>query len=287
MAAALWHGGATSKDAGGDVPGGFPGDLAGKVGAPRKTGMGETGKTITSLEEELSRRSARLDDFLATLCHDLRSPLMGILGTAESLRRGFYGDLADEPLRRVEMIEAGGWRLSRMLTEIFDLHSLGSGTATLNPTRFAAADLCRDAAAAAGPASAEAGVRVQLTIAIDGAQISADRERMLQALGGLLSHAISYSASPGPVTLTLRAAEEAGHIEFVVDDEGPCDDVAALEQLLEPYSGARRSSLRRPPGLGLEPALAAAVARVHGGHVAVARKDEGGARFVLRLPAAP
>lgn len=240
---------------------------------------------LARANEELAESVKSRDDFLATLSHELRTPLTAILGTAESLRRGFYGELAEEHRRRVEGIETTGWHLSKMINEIFDMLKFKFTDVPLHETEFSLLELCREALDMAGAAAEEAGIRIGLSAESCDLVLRADRRRVLQALSNLVSNAVKFTPSGRAIGLTfVLGAGEEPDVEVSVWDEGPGIDLLIAERLFDPYVQSERGIAREGSGLGLGLPLARAIARRHGGDVRAGVRPQGGAEFTIVLP---
>jgi len=144
------------------------------------------------------------------------------------------------------------------------------------------AEVLGEAVAGLRPAFAAARVGLELT---DGAGLHCLGERFLlrQAVVNLLQNALDFSPAGGSVR--LGAARVGGRVELSVEDEGPGVPNYALPRVFERfYSLPRPGSGARSTGIGL--ALVREIAHQHGGEVTLANRPGGGARAVLRVPAA-
>jgi len=116
--------------------------------------------------------------------------------------------------------------------------------------------------------------------------IRVDRRRVERILGNLLHNAVKYTPSGGAVQLGVRC-DGLDAVRFTVDDEGTGVDERDLDRLFAPaYRGAVPPA-HETGGHGLGLSIAGALATAHGGHLVVANRPAGGARFELILPADP
>lgn len=218
------------------------------------------------------READRLKDaLLASVSHDLRTPLTSIKALAAELR--VAGD------ERGALIEEEADRLNRFVTDLLDLSRLTGGALPLSPEVIAAEDLV--GAALQRLAGVPAAAAIQVSLPADGSLPLGrfDFVHSLRALTNLLDNALRFSPEPGSVGLVVRT--EGAFLVLEVTDRGPGIPEADRHRLFEPFAAAREG---RGTGLGLS--IASRIAEAQGGSVTHEPRPGGGSRFTLRLPAA-
>ena len=227
-------------------------------------------------EAEALRHADRLKDaLLATVSHDLRTPLTAIKGIAHEIWTG--GDP-----ERAEVIEAEADRLSGMVDDLLELSQLSAG-ARQPVIGLNTADDVVGAAVERIEATHGAG-RIVAEVQHDGEILvgTFDFAYTMRALTNLLENAVKYSPRGGPVL--LRCAREGPHLVFRVEDEGagiPAEDV---RRLFEPFQrGHRIPDGVRGVGLGLS--IAKQLVEAQGGTLTYSPRATGGSRFTVVLPA--
>jgi two-component system phosphate regulon sensor histidine kinase PhoR len=225
---------------------------------------------------ELVRR-----DFVANVSHELRTPLASLRAMAETLVDGgledpvfakrFLGQMMSE-------IE----RQSRLVADLLDLSMLESDGVQLTRVPVAVRDLLDGVAQRFTLESAARSATV--TVDADAAVVvRADRGRLEQAVSNLLENALKYS--PEGAAVVLRGESAGADVRIVVEDNGPGIPAAHLPRVFERFYRADPSRARHSGGTGLGLAIVKHVAAVHGGRAEAFNRPEGGARFVLTLPA--
>ena len=209
----------------------------------------------TAMEETQRLRTA----LLASLGHDLRTPLTGIQGAAGTLRTAW--DSLDESVRTdlLDSIEQDVGRMVRFLANITELTRLESGQISPRLSRVDLAGVV-EAALARLPGAPHVAVRV----AEPAPAALADPALLEQVLVNLLENAVKYSPA-GSLTL-VRVTSEAGAACVSVADEGigiPADD---LPHVFDSFFRARRGD-RVPPGTGLGLAIARGLIEAMGGRI--------------------
>jgi two-component system sensor histidine kinase KdpD len=222
------------------------------------------------------READRLKDaLLASVSHDLRTPLTTIKALAHSI--GADGD------ERAVTIEHEADRLNRFVADLLDLSRLAGGALTVTPELTAADDLL---GAAWQRVSGALGDRV-LDVSLDPNEPLLvgrfDFVHSLRVLVNLIENALKYSPRNEPVELAARRAGDA--LEFLVEDRGAGIPPTERERIFEPFYRPSDS----PPdtssaGLGLS--ISRRLAEAQGGSLRYEPRDGGGSRFIFSVPAA-
>jgi K+-sensing histidine kinase KdpD len=227
---------------------------------------------------EALREADRLKDALmATVSHDLRTPLTSIRALAAELR-----ETGDE---RAAIIEEEAVRLNRMVTDLLDLSRIRAGALPVSPEVNAAEDLV--GAVLAQLRAVEGAEDIHVVLPSDGilALGRFDFVHALRALTNLLENALRHSPPGQPVDLEVTL--DGPDLVFRVMDRGPGvppqDEVRIFEEFSRTGADAEARD-RTGAGLGL--AIAKRVAEAQGGTVAYRPRPGGGSTFELRLPSA-
>lgn len=256
------------------IRGSRPGE---RIGAYAET------REFTRLVQVLNTMLGRIDDafeaqrrFTADASHELRSPLTALRGELEiALRR----DRSPEEYRRVigsSLEEAV--RLSE-LTE--DLLTLARSDAGVMEPRLEEVDLEERVRAALERLQSrieEKGLTVSVTASGRGRGMW-DLKLVDQMVWNLLDNAVKFSPAGGAIEVTVARGED---FVMTVDDTGPGIPEATITHIFERFASADEAHAAAGTGLGLS--IVRAVAEAHGGSVAAANRQAGGARFEVRLP---
>jgi len=216
--------------------------------------------------------------FVADASHELRTPLTVIRGQLEVLAAQEHP--SGEEVRRVErLVQAEIARVSRLVEDLL-LLARSEHVEFLRPEPV---DLELFVSELWDGTSLLADRRFELGPIPAGA-LTADPDRLAQALRNLLGNAIDQTRpGVGLVRLSARAGEE-GELTFLVDDDGPGIPAEQRELVFDRFHRTDSARDRASGGTGLGLAIARAIADAHGGSVMAERSPEGGARIELRLP---
>jgi two-component system, sensor histidine kinase len=241
------------------------------------TAIAEDRAQALQLAEQSSRAKTR---FLATVSHEMRTPLNGIIGISELLR-----DESAEPgvRERAAVVLASAEQLNRVIGDLLDLSRLEFGRLALEPTAVDPVQLLREVVAAARPAAEQRGLALEVKLAAAlPHRVSADATRVKQVLNCLLSNALRYTTE-GRVEISL-APSPLG-LRFVVTDTGPGVAPERLATIFEPFNQTGSEAGADRAGMGLGLSIARRLARAMNGELQHDAAPERGARFIFTLQA--
>lgn len=221
--------------------------------------------------------------FLATVSHELRSPLNGVIGLAQlTLDTPLTPDQRDQ----LEKIAQGGQLLLRLINDLLDLAKIEADKMDYEQLPLDLQALLDDIALSLPPQ--QPGDLVRRVVTLDPnlpRQLRGDRLRLRQIAVNLLSNALKFT-SAGTVTLALRR-DGPGHWVLQVADTGPGIAPEVQQRLFQPFSQADSSTTRRFGGTGLGLAIARQLAQGMGGDLTLDSQPGQGSSFTLRLPLEP
>lgn len=251
-------------------------------------------RVLVSLRLPAERPSTGAENaaLISMMAHELRSPLTSVKGFTSSLLS--HWDRFTDAQKRfmIETIDTDAGRVGRLISELLDLSRLDAGRMVIHPVPSDLRVLVerhfrREVARGVAPD------RLRL-VGEPGCQVLADPDRIEQVVSNLVENALRHGA--GRVTVTICPEPGPAHgyrfgnlagpapppiVQLVVDDEGEGVDEDLRDRIFDRYwHGSRRGST----GLGLY--VVRGLVEAHAGSIRVRRAPSGGARFVVRLPAA-
>jgi PAS domain S-box-containing protein len=239
--------------------------------------------------EQEARRAAERDNelkdqFLATLSHELRSPLTPILGWTTMLRGGQV-EPADVP-RALEVIERNARLQGQLVEDLLDLSRIVSGKLRLEPSPIDLRSVVERGLEPVRAAAEKRSVLIQVELGAEPVRVMGDPERLQQVVWNLAANAVKFSAEGGSVR--VRVSGEPERARLSVSDDGVGISPEFLPHAFEHFRQASSGSTRTHGGLGLGLAIVSHVVKAHGGSVAAESEGVGrGATFSVVLPRVP
>jgi hypothetical protein len=232
--------------------------------------------------DEAERQSRIKDEFLATLSHELRTPMNVILGWLDTLSR--------EKTRRdrrsaLAVIQRNAEAQAKLIDDLLDMNRLLSGNLRVELAPVDVAATLQSAIQGLQPAADAKGVNVTALFDPPGIQVLADAGRLQQIVWNLLHNAIKFTPSGGRVGVRVERRE--GHVQLAFHDTGRGISRDFLPRVFERFRQEDSSTTRESHGLGLGLSIAKHLIDLHGGSIRVFSGGHGtGSTFTVELLAA-
>ena len=231
------------------------------------------------VEESLRRQNGELEHYVHNVTHDLRSPLVSLLGFSRLLRQE-YGEGMDDTARHfLDRIEKAGRTMETLINDLLELSRIGG--ARDHDSYVNVRDVLDQLRAELKPRLDSQGVR--LVLPGEPTVVTCDRARLYQVFSNLIGNALDYMGPVANATIEIEIHEQPGEHRLVVRDNGRGVDPEQSERIFELFQTAGpRADGRRGTGIGL--AIVKKIAQSQGGRVWVESATGGGAAFQLVLP---
>ena len=224
--------------------------------------------------------------FLATMSHEMRTPLNGVLG--------MIGLLLASPLnptqrRQAGLIRSSGQTLLAVLNDILDLSKIEAGRMDLEILPFALADTLQDVISLLAVRAEARGLVLTLHLPADlPAALRGDASRLRQVLFNLVGNALKFTEAGGVRVVVSHRLQDDGRIglTIAVQDTGIGIPAEALPRLFTRFSQADSSTARRYGGTGLGLAITREIVELMGGRISVQSEPGVGSCFTVDLPLA-
>ena len=235
---------------------------------------------LAPLEEQERLRA----EFLAMVSHELRTPLAAVKGSITTLMEA-SGELDPAEMTQFfRIIRDQSDQMRSLIGDLLDVARIETGTLSVNPEPSELRLLVEEAESRF--VAGGAGNALEVDLAEDLPLVMADRRRVVQVLGNLLSNAAGYSPDGTPIAVT--AVRDGVHVAVSVTDRGRGIPVELLPELFRKFSRASgEGTASGIDGSGLGLAICKGIVESHGGRIWAESDGPGlGARFTFTLPAA-
>ena len=242
--------------------------------------LAESAVQIARVHEAANRAK---DEFLATLAHELRSPMTAIRGWVAMLK--MPGVTEAEAAEALAMIESSTEVQAHIVEDLMDVSRIIAGKAMIAPKVVELGPIVNNVVATFRAVSEMEGIDLTAEIPAEPILVFADGVRLQQIGWNLLSNAIKFTPRGGAVTVTLSRNDDSAQIR--VRDTGQGISSELLPHVFERYRQERSASLAPQRGLGLGLAIVRHLVEGHGGSIEAFSEGPGrGSEFVVSLPLA-
>jgi len=232
----------------------------------------------------LQTRLTRLkNDFIATVTHELKTPLASVRLFAESLREGRYEDEA-QARRYLDLLVKENERLSRLIDNFLSFSRMERNKRAFNLELVPLGEVIQTAADVVAQRFEATGCRFQADAPPDLPPITADRDALVTVLLNLLDNAFKYSGEDKHIALRAFAAD--GNVCIEVQDNGVGMSRREARRAFDRFYQADASLSRSAGGCGLGLSIVKFIVDAHGGSVDVRSEPGKGSTFTVTLPAA-
>jgi two-component system sensor histidine kinase KdpD len=218
------------------------------------------------------------NSLLASISHDLRTPLATIMAASHALNDSKMQPDAETRARLARTVESTAQQISELVSNVLDLMSFQFGEVHLNRDANSVDVLVESALARLEGRLARHPVEIALPA--DLPLVDVDAPLVTRALVNILENAAKHT--PPGTRITVSAGLETDAVRLVIDDNGPGLPPGPPEQLFAKFERGKSEAAVGGAGLGL--AICKAIIEAHGGRVTAAQRPGGGARFTLTLP---
>ncbi|WP_187144357.1 PAS-domain containing protein [Microvirga massiliensis] len=236
-------------------------------------------RDATARAEAASRAKSQ---FLASISHEVRTPLNAVLGYTEMVLDGLYGDVAArarEPLMRVE---ANGKHLLALINDVLDFSKIEAGELGLAEAPTSIRDIVQAVLAATEGLAESKGLTLVAELPDCLPLVQGDERRLTQVFLNLVGNAVKFTECG---SIRIRVAAGASGICVDVQDTGIGIPEDEREQIFESFQQGSNAIPRAESGTGLGLAISKRIIEMHGGSISVTSEVGRGSVFSVTLPA--
>ncbi|SEA12613.1 Signal transduction histidine kinase [Desulfuromusa kysingii] len=246
----------------------------------------ELRSAVVALEQARKQADAANEaksHFLSRMTHDLRTPLIGVLGMNELLLRT---PLTSQQQELAGTVQKSAQQLLQLVNEVLDFSRIEAGKLTLNLTTFPLHQVVEDVAALLWPQAEEKGLSLQTDISLDACQtVKADEVRIRQILTNLVGNAIKFTQS-GTITVRLQCPEclhQKGSFFLEVVDSGVGMTAEVKQQVYDAFYQVNGTGSGAMIGTGLGLAIVKQLVDLMNGQLNLISSPGQGSRFQVRV----
>ena len=231
-----------------------------------------------SLQKEMERLR---DDFIATLTHDLRTPLLAAIQTLQFFLDGTLGEIGDKQKTLLDTMKKSNEDMLGLVNALLEVYKYESGKLNLCKTTFSLKDFIEEGIAQLGALADKKGIKISVSYEdTKDADITADRNELRRVLLNLCGNALNHTKSGGEISIS--ALNKEGDLILNVKDNGIGIPKEDLKKLFKRFS--QGTSQKRSAGTGLGLYLSRQIVEAHNGKIWVESEVSKGSVFSILIP---
>lgn len=230
---------------------------------------------------ELQKIDKLKDEFLANTSHELKTPLVGIIGLTESLKDGIAGKLPPAAVENLDIIANSGIRLSHLVNDILDFSKLKNKDLNLNIRPVDIHALSTVVLRLSQPLVKDKKLKLINSIPKEVPLVEADENRLQQIMHNLVGNAIKFTQK-GYITLLSEA--KGDYLNISITDTGIGIPKEKIDTIFNSFEQVDGSAQREYGGTGLGLSVSKQLIELHGGSISVESEEGKGSVFTFSVP---
>jgi signal transduction histidine kinase len=252
----------------------------------------QTNSELLAMAAEITERDQRLkevdiekEEFSAMITHELKTPLVPVIGYSELLLDGTLGDLNEKQKETIHVVYTSAVSLSRLISDLLDVRKLELGKMKFEMKSVSAKDLVELCIKVMTPLAQAKNVNLISRTSADGLKVECDPKRISQVLGNLVNNAIKFvDPNEGKIELSVDNKDNGEEIVFSIKDNGVGIPKEKQANMFKKFYQADTSMTRNAGGTGLGLAICKAIVDAHEGEIWFVSEPGEGTIFHFSLP---
>lgn len=234
------------------------------------------------LTTRLQRIDIEKEEFSAMVTHELKTPLVPIIGYCKMFKTAMLGKLTDEQLSILDVIEKNAKRLERLISDIMDVRKLDLDRIRFDITDVSIDEFFDDLNTSYKQVLSQSGKEFIIAVQTKGLHLQTDRNRLRQCFDNMISNAIKFTpATGGKITVGCKLENEK--IIFYIEDNGAGISPDAQQFLFKKFYQIDTSERRKMGGSGLGLAICKGIVEKLGGKIWVKSDGKTGSTFYMEF----
>ena len=241
-----------------------------------------TGFVVAFLDISERKRLEKLkDEFVSTVSHEMRTPLMIIRESIAQVMDGIHGDVNDKQKNFLMLSLRGVDRLGRIINDLLDMSKIEAGEVEFKRDQVDLVELIHEIYETFQSMARIKGIEIRLTLPEKKMEIYADRGRIMQIFANLMGNCLKFTEH-GYIEIHVKDSEKS--VECTISDTGIGIAEEDLSKTFQKFQQFSRESGPGQKGTGLGLAICKGLVELHHGQISVESKVGEGTRFTFTLP---
>jgi signal transduction histidine kinase len=248
--------------------------------------LGELAGEFNRMTQQLKELDHMKSDFVSSVTHELRSPLISLRMFIDLFLKGTAGALTEKQAEYLNTMKKSADRLASFINDLLDVARIERGKIEINaqPTEIDA--IIKDLEDLFQPQFDQKKIRFSVKVEPGLPRVAADGDKTRQVITNLLSNAVKFTPENGSITVEVSLAKDAAFEEISVSDTGigiPSDQFDKIFNKFEQVKGIREK-VKGPKGTGLGLAIVKGIVEAQGGKIWLKSELDKGSRFCFTVP---
>jgi PAS domain S-box-containing protein len=242
----------------------------------------ETLKKLQVANEELRRLDRKKDDFLSNVSHELKTPMISVMGYIGMILKEKVGNLTEQQRKFLEISYKNLLKLGKNIDGLLDLAELGIQKENWTFERVDLSEVIRFSCSTVEPLAKEHQIQLEVQLPSDPVRISGVEDKLNQLFDNLLTNAIKYNRQGGKIGVSLHQDSEFAFARIM--DTGIGISHRSLKEVFTRYFQEKAEPLGNVKGLGIGLSLVQEIVQLHRGKIFIDSELGKGTTFTVMLP---
>ena len=247
-----------------------------------RTKLQESDEEVKKQNQELQRANQAKNTFLSAVSHELKTPLAIMIGFAELLGMNVTGNLEQQQLDQLRMVERNGRHLDLLVSDLVDVSRIESGRLAVNLEATRPGEVMQETLTGLDSIAVEKRQRIVRKLNVSETWVRADRARLGQIVTNLVTNASKYS--PEESEIVVSADVDAHELVVVVKDSGLGISKEDQKKLFTPFFRSSNEEATKEKGTGLGLMITRSLVEMHGGTLQLDSDIGQGTTITVRMP---
>ena len=243
----------------------------------------EKNAALEKANRELKKLDQLKSDFIASVSHDLRTPLNSVREGVALVLDGVVDPAKENGRKVLEIAKRNAERLTHMINDLLDFSKLEAGKMRLHIEPCDIQVLIDEVIASLKNLADKKQVKLKFQPVDDFPKVHCDADRMIQVFTNLVGNAIKFTPEKGTVTIQTEVVPDR-QIRIVVSDTGVGIAKENLERIFERFEQVKGASPKEEKGTGLGLSICQEFVKLHNGKIWAESEPGQGSRFIILIP---
>ena len=245
--------------------------------------FGQLADAFNNMADRLQHEEKMRTDFIATLSHEIRSPLTSILESVNLIEEGLIGPVNAQQRKFLEIAANEIDRVVDLLNHLLQVSHFEKGDLEIDHQKIDTGEFIPGCIEFIAPHAKTKNISITSSIPTDMPEVLADPERLRQIMDNLLGNAVKFSPPNGRVQVEAGFDHALKKIWFAIKDEGPGIEPSDAKHIFDKYYRGKNGR-RQVDGVGLGLSISKLIVEAHGGRIWLKSQVGQGSTFGFDLP---